>query len=178
MSLLALVLAAAAATVTPPADADPLAPGRAGMLQCYQPDAARKTCSALAGYRVGADGVIVNRAEVLLSASPWITVVTESPVTVRAGAVCGPLTGVDTARVLLDGQPADAGTTARVRQALTAAYAPFAGKDICTTYIAEPAPFQGGYAYRAEATVGGDPRPDLTQRVIWVYPEGEWVVRP
>jgi len=178
MSLLALVLAAAAATATPPADVDPLSAGRAGMLQCYQPDAVRKTCNALAGYRIGADGVIVNRAEVLLSASPWITVVTESPVTVRDGAVCGLLTGVDTAQVLLDGQPADAATTARVRQALTAAYAPFTGKDVCTTYIAEPAPFQGGYAYRAEATVGGDPRPDLTQRVIWIYPEGEWAVRP
>lgn len=177
MSLLALTLAAAIASVVP-TDEDPLAPGLAGMLQCYQPNIEKKTCSALASYRLGADGVILNEAEVMLSPTPWINVVTISPVAVKGVAVCGELSGLDTMRVLLDNQPADATTTEKVRQLLARAYVPYAGKEICTTYIAEPELFLGGYAYRAEVTIDGKADPDMAQRVIWVYPEGEWVVRP
>lgn len=177
MSLFALLLAAAIAPVVS-TEINPLGPGLAGMLQCYQPDAENKTCSALASYRLGADGVILNEAEVMLSPTPWINVVTISPVRVKGGAVCGELSGLDTMKVLVNGQPADATTTDKVRQLLTSAYGPYAGKEICTTYVAEPELFLGGYAYRAEAAIDGEAEPDMTQRMIWVYPEGEWAVRP
>ncbi|MDP1632651.1 MAG: hypothetical protein Q8L66_14645 [Caulobacter sp.] len=170
MSLLVLVLAAAGAVAGPAAD--PLAPARAGWLQCHTPDRSRKTCLALAGYRFAADGAILNEAQVLLSPDPLVTLTTVSPVVVRDGAVCGPFEGLDTASVAVRGQPADAGTTAAVRQQMIAAMAAYIGKEGCTTYA--PA----GDGLIGHVTLGATRRPDLDQPVLWVDPAEGWVVGP
>jgi hypothetical protein len=181
MSGLALILAAAAAATPPPAAsappppvpvATPLAPARAGKLQCYAPDQALKTCGALAGYSFAADGRILNRAEVVVSPTPFTTMTTTAPVTVRGPAVCGLMEGVETATFRIDGKPADAATTAQLRGQVAGGFAAFAGQEVCTRYY----PFREGLL--ATVTVGAVPRPDMTQPVIWVDPGDGYAVKP
>ena len=170
--MLALILAAVAAQAAPAAALDPLAPARGGGLQCYGADPARKTCQALAGYTFGADGVILNQAEVMVSPSPVVTMKTVSPVTVKDGAVCGALSGIDQAEIAIEGRPADAAVTAQIRDQLATAMAPMLGKQVCTTYRRE------GDSLAADVTIEGVARPEMKTTVRWVHPAEGYAVRP
>lgn len=172
--MLALILAVVAAQAAPAAAADPLAPARSGGLQCYGAgaDPARKTCQALAGYTFGADGVILNQAEVIISPSPLVTMKTVSPVTVKDGAVCGPLSGIDQAQITIEGQPADDAVTAQIRAQLSTAMAPMLGKQVCTAYRRD------GDSLVTDVTIDGVARPEMKSTVLWVSPTAGYVVRP
>lgn len=175
--MLILMLAVMAASTTPAATApsaiaDPLAPARAGKRLCQTPDAANKTCLMLTDYSFGADGHITNRYEVMLTKSPWLSVKLEAPVMVKDGAVCGPLNGTEKAEVFTDGKPADAETTAKIRDGLQQLYSPFQGKDACTTYTAN------GDVYDAALSIGGVASKGRPERVIWVDPADGWAVKP
>jgi hypothetical protein len=169
MITLALTLAFAAAGPLQPAD--PLGPAREGQLQCHSPDPARKTCSALAGYTFAADGAISNQAEVMLNPSPLIVMRDQSPVVVRDGAVCGPMTGLEDAVFTIEGQPADPQTAEMIRGQVSTAFAQL-GTEACTRYAPQ------GEGWLAEAVIDGHPRPDLNQPVIWVSPTDGYSVRP
>ena len=84
---LALTLALAAADAQ-----DTLAPAWAGKVQCYSPDAARKTCASIGAYTRLPGGGIENRAVVLVSKSPLIVMETRTPVSQKGEAICGPMT--------------------------------------------------------------------------------------
>src|SRR5438874_364260 len=91
-------LAAIAATISPAYGASlpaPVAQAASGQLQCSAPDTTRKTCSTLAGYRIGADGTIDSTAVVLISKNPIITMETATPVQIRSGEVCGRIRNQD-----------------------------------------------------------------------------------
>lgn len=175
--MLILMLAVIAASTTPAAPAsaavaDPLAPARAGKLLCQTPDKTAKTCHMLTQYSFGADGHITNRYEVMLTRSPWLSVKLSTPVVVKDGAVCGPLEGTETAEVFKDGKPADAETTAKIRDGLQQLYSPFKGKDACTSYTAN------GDVYDAALSIGGVASKGPPERVIWVDPADGWAVKP
>jgi len=175
--MLILMLAAIAASTTPAAPAssvaaDPLAPARAGKLLCQTPNAAAKTCRMLTEYSFGADGHITNRYEVMLSNSPWLNVRLSAPVVVKDGAVCGPLNGTEKAEVFAEGKPADAETTAKIREGLRQLYGPFEGKEACTAYRAN------GDAYDAALSIGGVSSKGPPERVIWVDRADGWAVKP
>jgi hypothetical protein len=108
----------------------------------------------------------------MISPSPLVTMKTVSPVTVRDGAVCGPLSGVDQARITIDGQPADEAVAARVRAQLAAAMAPILGKEVCTTYRRD------GDGLAAEVTIAGVARPEMRDTVLWVHPAAGYAVQP
>jgi len=150
---------------------DPLAPAREGRLQCHTPDIARKSCSALAGYTFGPDGVILNQAEVLLVPSALVIMRNEAPVVVREDAVCGPLAGLEKATFTIGGQPAAAATADSIRSQVAAAYAAI-GAEGCTRYGPQ------GDTLLATVSVDGQPRPDLNQTVIWVSPDEGYAVKP
>lgn len=169
--VISLALAFALAAVAPQQPADPLGPAREGRLQCHSPDAARKTCGAIATYSFAADGTISNQAEVMLNPSPLIVMRDQTPVVVRDGAVCGPLTGLEGAVFTIDGQPADPQTAEMLRGQLSAAFAQL-GTEVCTRYTPQ------GEGWLAEAFIDGRPRPDLNQPVIWVPPTDGYSVRP
>lgn len=167
--LVGIMLMAAAA-----ASGDTLAPARAGQLQCYNPDTARKTCVALAGYDWAADGSISNRAEVLVSASPLITATTRTPIVLRDGAICGPLRREDFqgATISMDGKPASPELTQKVRDGMSGAMASAIGKEICTTYVPE------GQGFAAKVTLDGVAHPEMAAKVIWVRPDEGYRVSP
>ncbi|MCS6624504.1 hypothetical protein N0B44_16415 [Roseibacterium beibuensis] len=170
MITLALTLALAPLAPLQSAD-DPLAPARSGQLQCHEPKAAEKTCAALAGYTFGADGVIINHAEIMLNPAPLIVMRDDEPVVVRDGAVCGPMSGFEDAVFTVNGQPADPQMAEMVRGQVTAAFAAL-GTEGCTRYTPQ------GDGWLAEVSIDGQPRPEFNQTVVWVSPADGYTVRP
>ncbi len=164
MVMLALPLAAAIAAAQP--TEDPLLPARSGKLQCYVPDTARRTCHALAGYRLGADGSYANRAEIPLSADGRVTMTTTTPVLVQAGAVCGTVREEDLARAdfRVAGSPMPPDQVNVLLPRLIEAMRAVIGHEVCTRYL------QGGGTLTARASLDGTSRPELDQPVIWVDP--------
>src|SRR5262249_34457479 len=104
--VLPLVLSLAALAAPDASAADPLAPARDGMMQCYEPGAARRSCKWIPGYTFGPDGVM-NQAEVLVSPAGPMTMKAATPVSVREGAVCGPVRAedIDASQVVFAGRP-------------------------------------------------------------------------
>jgi hypothetical protein len=164
-----LMFAAPAAAQT----ADVLAPARVGQLQCFEPNATAKTCQALGGYTFASSGVIENAAEVLITPSaPVIVMRVTTPVTIRNNAICGPITPADIARATftVDGAPASEAQTASIRSSIQES--PMMNVDTCISVT----PVDGGL--RAETSIGGTPRPEMNQRVVWVNANDGWRVAP
>ena len=170
--MISLLLAAALQAAAAPTVADPLAPARIGDLQCYGADPVRKTCRAMAGYSFGADGKILNKAEVVLQDSPLVTMTTVSPVTVRNGAVCGPLSGVDKAQIAVRGRRLPEAEAAPIRAQLLESMAPMLGQEVCTTYR------RSGEWWIAGVTMGGVDRPDMGDTLLWVPASARYTVQP
>lgn len=175
--MLGLILAAAVQAAAPSAAssaivADPLAPARIGDLQCYGADPVRRTCRAMGGYTFGAGGQILNQAEVVLQASPVVTMRTVSPVTVRDGAVCGPLSGIDKAQISVRGRRMAEEDAAPVRAQVAASMANVLGKEVCTTYR------RSGEWWIAEVTMDGVARQDMNDTLIWVPASAGYTVQP
>ncbi len=155
-------------------DGDVLAPARAGQLQCYEPNVAAKTCQSIGAYAFNANGVIDNTADVLIMPQPVVVMRVISPVTLRGGAICGPLTTTDIegATFTIDGAAASPEDTQAIKTALTQQLAPMLNVETCISLT----PVDGGF--RADTAMAGTPRPDLAQRVIWVRPEDGYRVAP
>ncbi len=164
---LSLVVAAAA-------NADPLAEARAGKMQCYRPDMARKTCLAMASYSFDANGTITNKAVVLISPQQNVTMTTTSSVVVKGEAVCGPMRreDIETAQIAVNGTVLPDEQAAGVRGQLVQAVSNQIGKEVCTTYL------PSGDKLAAQVTVDGAANPLYTQEVIWVKPEDGYQVAP
>jgi hypothetical protein len=159
-------LAAAMAGQTGP---DPLAPARAGQLQCHSPNIEKKTCVAIAGYALQADGSYLNTANVLIEPKQVVAIEAVSVIWVKGAAVCGPVSRADIlgSKVTIGGAPVPAEKAARILEIVAASFESegMLGKEICTTYKPDHNQLS------AEATVDGVARPDLNQPVIWVRPE-------
>lgn len=169
--LMALTLGALLALPAQAQD-QPLTPARLGQVQCFEPDAANRTCAAMAGYAFAADGAITNTADVLIFPEPAIVMHVRSPVTVRDGAVCGPIrqSDLDAAQFTIDGQPAGDDNSELIRSQMREQLASMIDVEVCTRFV------PNGDAMRAVATIAGRPQPD--QRVTWVRPEEGYRVAP
>lgn len=156
------------------AQSEPLGPARHGQVQCFEPDAANKLCAAMASYTFAPDGTINNASEVLIFPEPVIVMRISSPVTVRAGAVCGPIRqqDIDRAQFTIDGQAAGDENAQTIRGQMAQQLASMINVEVCTTFV----PVDGGL--RADAVVGGTARPDLVQHVMWVRPADGYHVAP
>lgn len=153
---------------------DPLAPARAGQLQCYSPDTAKKTCNSLAGYTDNGDGTFTNTVTVLLSSQPAITLSNATMVRVIDGAVCGTISQRDIAAgtVSVDGQVLPSEQAQFVLAAVSNALDKVIDHEICTTY--EPV----GEGLVAHGSLDGVARSDLDQPIIWVAPSDGYTVAP
>ena len=153
---------------------DPLELAWHGQVQCDGPDVARKTCASIGSYVKGADGVIRNKAVLLLNAQPQIVMTSTLPVQVKAGAVCGviQLSDLKTATFEVDGKVAGPELAETLRKAIEPGYAPIAGREICTTYLAS------GDALQAQITVEGERRTDMDMPVRWVAADAGFSVKP
>lgn len=158
-----LVLAAAA----PQATSDPLAAAKAGKVQCANPNVEKKTCMGLTRYTVKPDGSFDTITTLMVAPQPVVTMEVKSSGTVKDGALCAPVRSADfeAATFQMDGKPADPAIASAIRTQVVASIAPLAGKMGCTHETPD------GAVLKAEITLDGVARPDMTQRVLWVSPE-------
>lgn len=152
----------------------PLAEAAQGKLQCYTPDAARKTCQSLAGYGVNNHGAIENTAVVLLSQIPTVTMRTVSLIEIKTDRVCGYIRPLDieSATFTVSGRPAQAAETTMLRRDVQMVVKSSFDREICTAY------FPDGEGLRAKVNLGGVPHPEMDQKVIWVSPSDGYTVGP
>jgi len=161
--MIALFLLAAAA----PQATDPLAAAKAGKLQCTTPNMEKKTCLGLSSYKLNPDGSFVTTVTVMVAPQPVVTMEVKSAGTVKDGALCAPIRTADFEAAIfrMDGKPADPAMASAIRAQVVGSIAPLAGKLGCTRETPD------GAAAKAEVTIDGVLRPELTQRVLWVKPE-------
>ncbi|MDT8758346.1 hypothetical protein MZO42_06530 [Sphingomonas psychrotolerans] len=146
---------------------DPLASAKAGKLQCANPNVEKKTCLGLTSYKVNPDGSFATVTTLMVAPQPVITMEVKSAGTVKDGALCAPVRTSDfeAASLQMDGKPADPAIASAIRAQVVASIAPLAGKTGCTRETPD------GAVSKAEVTIDGVARPELTQRVLWVKPE-------
>ncbi len=169
MLLMALLALAGA-----PQDAGPLEPGRSGKLQCYGPNVAAKTCTAIGSYRFDADGTIWNDARNQINATPAVILHATGKVYVKDGAECArpenraeEITGID-----VDGTPLQGDQLNAFRQQIAANIAAVLGDgEFCSTYHPNP-----DGSMRATVTVDGVARPEFESTVLWIEPDAGWTV--
>lgn len=146
---------------------DPIGPAASGKLQCYMPDAARRTCQSLAGYRSDGKGGFVNDAEILVDRDSAITMRSVTPVEIRDGGVCGRIIreSVEKAVFTLEGKPVAPAEAERMRALAIQSYERAFGREICTFYRPEADHF------RTSATIDGEYADLRSVQVIWVRPD-------
>ncbi|RZJ45589.1 MAG: hypothetical protein EON87_07115 [Brevundimonas sp.] len=169
MLLMALLALAGA-----PQDAGPLEPGRSGKLQCYGPDIATRTCTAIGAYRFDADGTIWNDARNQINASPQIVLHATGKVYVRDGAECArpenraeEITRIDLNGVALEGEQF---TTVR-RQIADNINLVLGEGEFCSTYAPNP-----DGTLKASVTVDGVARPEFESTVLWIEADAGWTL--
>lgn len=169
MLLMALLALAGA-----PQDAGPLEPGRSGKLQCYGPDIAARTCTAIGAYRFDADGTIWNDARNQINASPQIVLHATGKVYVRDGAECArpenraeEITRIDLNGVALEGEQF---TTVR-RQIADNINLVLGEGEFCSTYAPNP-----DGTLKASVTVDGVARPEFESTVLWIEADAGWTL--
>jgi hypothetical protein len=156
----------AAAAVLGAAPADPVAPAKQGLVQCYAPDPGKKTCRSMGGYAIQSDGTILNTASVLVSPNPLIVMRTSAPVRIKDGAICGVISqaDLDQASFTYEGKPLDGEGAAKLRTAIGSAMAPLVGREVCTAFVAD------GDMLSGQVSLDGVRKPDMDQKVLWVSP--------
>lgn len=149
-----------------PQAADPLAPAKAGKQQCANPNLEKKTCVAMSSYTLAPDGSFESTTTLVVSPQPLITMQVKSKGSVKDGAVCSPIRSEDfqAATFAMDGKPADPAMADAIRPQVVASIAPMAGKLGCTREVPD------GATSKAEVSIDGVARPEMTQRVLWVGP--------
>jgi len=152
---------------------DPIAQARSGMEQCYSPDTVSHTCHALAEYRVAPNGDISNPATILIQADPLIVMHSTSKVVIRDHKICGRVLDSDIAAATfdVDGAPASAEATARLRQQIGPRI--IAQGEVCSLFRSDGA---GGYFVSVE--LNGVRHPEMADIIIWVLPTDGFRVAP
>jgi hypothetical protein len=155
------------------ADDGPLAPARDGKGQCFQPNAEAKTCASIAWYGWDDKGYLTDHLEIALpSKDATVVMILDKSAALKDGAVCSPIRVEDIveAKFTINGAPADDATTDHLRQAVANGWAGVDRTLVCLTFTTD------GDGLRAEETMNGAARPDLTQHVIWVGKDDGWKV--
>ena len=171
MLLMALLAIAGASQ-----DVGPLEPGRAGKLQCYGPNVAAKTCTAIGAYRFDADGTIWNDARNMINASPQIVLHATGKVYVKNGAECAhpENRAEEITRIDLNGAPLEGAQFTTVRQQIADNINLVLGEgEFCSTYT----PNIDG-TLKAAGTITRLARPEFESVALWVEPNAGWTLAP
>lgn len=170
--LLGLFIATAIGAPAAITSADPVALAEKGQLQCYRPDAQKKTCQSIASYRRTGPGTYDNTA--LIPLAPNATLETHSPVVIKAGAVCGFIRGQDAlaGSLRVDGAIVEPEKAKPILERVAQAMAPMSGKEICTRYAPT------GNDFTAKISIAGTYRADQDATVKWISPSEGYTVTP
>lgn len=152
---------------------DPVGPARSGAMQCYTPNAATHTCSALAEYRFEQNGEITNPAAVMVQSNPLIVMHSTTRVVIRDHKICGRVLAgdADAATFEVNGAPASEDATVRLRQAIRQSLAELG--EVCSLYTSDGA---GGFTVSVD--VDSVAHPEMAEHIIWVAPADGYRVAP
>ena len=152
----------------------PLAPASEGKVECYLPDAQRKTCHSLISYVLKADGSASSNETMVLLRSPVILISMPHDVLVKGDKVCGFITFDDVGRATftIDGAPASDEQTAKLRDRLQSNYRPLYNKEICTRHLHDVD------GTKSEVSIEGVVQPSGVELVAWVSPSDGYKVQP
>lgn len=116
---------------------DPLAPARAGLIECEDIDEAAKTCSELAEYVPRADGLFDLTSRKVLSQNPHVVWIYRSTVFVEADKICAKLTTPDFDMMTfeIDGKQAGAEQAMQLRNVLRSGWPEIADKTSCMKLV-------------------------------------------
>ena len=153
---------------------NPLDPAIAGQLECTRPDDQKKTCRSIASYRLVEGSTYSNTATILISPDGPVTFEATSPVTVKAGAVCGVMKAEDVSsgKLRVAGTLLDDAQAAPALARMVTALSSIMNKEICVTYQSST----GGLIEKA--TIDGVYQANQDQAVEWVQPDAGYVVAP
>jgi hypothetical protein len=153
-------------------DLGPLAPVAEGKVSCVSPNTAAKTCFAIDIYRLAAGGEIQDESVEMVSASPLIIMTMHSRVQVNGAVECSAprLSDITTASFTVEGHPADAALTARLRANVQATLQPMMRHKVCAIYRPQ------GESLLMTFAIDGQPLPNLDRRMMWVSPAEGWRV--
>jgi hypothetical protein len=170
IATLAPLVLLAAVPITP--GDDPLAPARAGQIQCTMPDPVKRTCFAMTRYLPVSETVIRSLTRFIVSPEPAISVEMAADGMIEDGAVCGTLRREDvaSARVFVGTAQMSAGDAAPMVEHLLTGTVDGFGKKICTRFSVD------GDMMVADATIDGVARPDMRLKFMWVKPEDGYVL--
>ena len=150
-------------------DSDPLAPAREGKVQCYAPNAEKKTCMAISAFEAKDDGSWVNNATALLDPAQGITMTTNSVVRSTPAGVCGTVTRDDilAGSLTMGGTalPAEQGKPILEMVATAVEGMGMIGKPSCSSFATE------GDALKSTVTIDGVAKPEFAQTGKWVSPD-------
>jgi hypothetical protein len=151
---------------------DYLAGARSGALQCFGPDTTKKTCGSIDGFTFDADGNVIIRGQVIISATPPVVITEKITNRIVNGQLCATAKGdeSDTATFTISGQPASEERTVKLRAFLKKALASAVGRVGCASYTSE-----GGEVTR-HSFLDGAPLKASDGRVIWVRPEDDYTI--
>jgi hypothetical protein len=116
--------------------AEPMDSLKSGKLECSKPDAQKHTCQTLTRYEIDGSKAVLT-TDGLIAPSPLITMRMTGHVTFKGSMICGFVSkeDVDAGVISVNGQRLTGATEAKIKdQMWTAAYAPRAGKEICSSY--------------------------------------------
>lgn len=151
---------------------DPLAPARAGQIQCTGIDKAHRKCLAMTRYEPVEGGGFRNITTITVSGTPLITIEMASLVVVEGDAVCGTLRQDDVAaaKVRVNGTPMPAGDATPLVERIVDGTREAFGQKVCTRFRID------GDQILSETQIDGTPRPDMNLRFTWVRPEDGYSV--
>lgn len=162
---------APAAVMAAPAQ-NPLAGAEAGQVQCFRPDVTRKTCQSIASYSRTGERTYDDRT--IVAVSKDATLETHTPAVLRGHAVCSYIRADDMLAGILrfHGAIVSPDAAKPVLEKIAKSVAPFAGKEICTSYD------QSADDFTAKVSIAGTYRPDQDVKVQWIGATDGYTVTP
>ena len=153
---------------------EPIARAADGQLQCYSPDKANKTCSALASFAPGKERQIITTAVILISTNPLIIMKGTASVLTRSGELCGVLSeqNIEDASFSDGNDALDSTQGMLLRKVMEVSLQNVFGHEVCGSYVAK------GATLFAQAKLDGEPMSGAAQRVTWVAPADGYRVGP
>lgn len=168
------LLALSAATGGAGAADDPLAPAMAGMLECSRPDDQKKTCLAIASYRLVEGSTYSNTATILISPKGPVIFEGTSPATLDAGSVCGVMKpdDISSGKIWVAGKLLDHAHAAPILARMATTLSGMMNKEICVTYE------RSDDGLVEKTVIDGLYQADQDQVIEWVPPDAGYVVAP
>jgi hypothetical protein len=154
--------------------AEPIARAARGQVQCYAPDPAAKTCSAMATFKPDGNGKVIANAVIMISPTPLIIMTGSATAQTKGGRLCGVLTekNIEDATFSNADGPLQPSETSLLRKVIEGALQNVFGHELCGAYRPE------GAMLKATPLLDGAPLSTPGLRMTWVNPASGYKTAP